>query len=269
MKPSQIRTLWAQNKPVVNGWLSIANSFSAEIVAAQGYDSVTIDTQHGLIDYADSIAMMQAIQGRNVDAIVRVPWLDPAAIMKSLDAGAAAIICPMINNREQAEAFVSYLRYPPEGTRSFGPARAVFSHGSDYYSHANKEVIALAMIETAEAVSNLESIASTPGLDGLYIGPADLTLGVTNGRLPPGFDRTEPEMEAVILDILAAANSAGIRACMHCGSPEYAKRAVDWGFSLVTLLNDVRMLSAAAAKSVSDIRQLLGEDDDGGVASAY
>lgn len=269
MKTNQIRSLWEQNRPVVNGWLSISNPFTAEIVAAQGYDSVTIDTQHGIIDYAGSVTMMQAIQGSNVAPIVRVPWLDPAAIMKSLDAGAAAIICPMINNREQAEAFVSYLRYPPEGTRSFGPTRAVFAQGSDYYAQANRQVVALAMIETAEAMSNLDSIASTPGLDGLYIGPADLTLGVTNGRLPPGFDRKEPEMEAVIKQILAAANTAGIKGCMHCGSAAYAKKAVDWGFHMVTLLNDVRMLSAAAAQSVTEIRDLLGDTGSGGVESAY
>lgn len=252
-----VKELWSNGKPVLNGWLSIANAFSAEIMAAQGYDSMTVDLQHGIIDYPDSVAMLQAMRASNVTPIVRVPWLDPAAIMKALDAGAYGIICPMVNTREQAEALVSYMRYPPLGNRSFGPARAAVSAGSNYPSEANGEVMCLAMIETAEAMSNLDEIVKTPGLDGVYIGPADLTLGVANGRLAPGFDREEPEMIDAIKRILTAAKSADIRACLHCGSPEYAAKAIDWGFDLVTLLNDVRMLARAAEQEVKATRALL------------
>ncbi|MFK8079046.1 MAG: HpcH/HpaI aldolase/citrate lyase family protein [Granulosicoccus sp.] len=252
-----VKELWDNGQPVLNGWLSVGNSLTAEIMAAQGYDSITVDMQHGIIDYGTAITMLQAIRASGVTPIVRVPWLDPATIMQALDTGAYGIICPMVNTREQAEQLVSYCRYPPHGTRSFGPTRAIFSAGSDYASQANSEVFCLAMIETAEAVSNLEEIAATPGLDGLYIGPADLTISVTDGRLPPGFDRQEEEMLAVIDKIRKAAQSAGIRACLHCGSSEYAANALAQGFNLTTLLNDVRLLAAAAAASVSDTRARL------------
>jgi 4-hydroxy-2-oxoheptanedioate aldolase len=130
--------------------------------------------------------MMQAMRASGKTLMARVPWNDPGIIMKVLDAGAFGVICPMVNDRAQAEAFVSAMRYPPLGTRSFGPTRVSYAAGPNYYERANSEILALAMIETAEAVDNLEDIVSTPGLDGIYIGPADLTLGVMQGKLPPG-----------------------------------------------------------------------------------
>lgn len=259
MIKNKLKILWENGQPAVNGWLSIANPFSAEIMAAQGYDSLTVDIQHGVIDYADAVRMFQAMRASEVTPIARVPWLDPAAIMKVLDAGAYGVICPMINSREEAERLVSYMRYPPHGTRSFGPTRANFSTGGGYAAEANDEVVCLAMIETAAAMENLEEIVSTPGLDGVYIGPADLTLGVTNGRLAPGFDREEPEMVEAIQKILSAAKAAGIRAALHCGAPEYAAKAIGWGFDLTTISNDVRLLVAAASASVARTRELIGD----------
>ncbi|MEM7301799.1 MAG: aldolase/citrate lyase family protein [Pseudomonadota bacterium] len=270
MIENSIKTLWSKGKPVLNGWLSIPSGFSAEIVASQGYDSVTIDMQHGMIEFGDCLTMLQAMAASRTTPLVRVPWLEPGIVMKVLDAGAYGVICPMVNTREQAERLVSYLRYPPDGNRSFGPTRALFSAGSDYASAANSQVICLAMIETAEAMENLDEIVATPGLDGVYIGPADLTLGVTNGRLPPGFDRQEDEMIETIKRILSAAHGAGIRAVLHCGSPDYAARALGWGFDMVTLLNDARMLSNAAQQSVSKTRELLGNANaQGGGDTGY
>ena len=198
MKPSRIKSLWAEGKPVLNGWLSIANAFSAEIMAEQGYDSITIDLQHGVVDYQAMVGMLQAMRASEVTPLVRVPWLDPAAMMRALDAGAYGVICPMIDNRAQAAELVSYIRYPPDGTRSFGPTRAAFSAGPNYAGEADKNVLCFAMIETAEAFRNVEEIVSTPGLDGVYIGPSDLTLGLTGQRYPFGFDREEPEMVEAI-----------------------------------------------------------------------
>jgi 4-hydroxy-2-oxoheptanedioate aldolase len=257
MKPNRIKSLWREGKPVLNGWLSIPNAFTAEIMAEQGYDSMTIDLQHGVIDYQASFGMLQALRASEVATLVRVPWLDPAAIMKALDAGAYGVICPMINNRAQAAELVSYVRYPPDGTRSFGPTRARFSAGSDYSAKADESILCLAMIETAEAFEQVEEIVSTPGLDGVYIGPSDLTLGLTGKRYRTGFDREEPEMVSAIQTILAKAHEAGIRAGLHCGTPAYAAKAVSWGFDLVTLPNDVTLLAGAAAASVSDTRKLI------------
>ncbi|MCO5154084.1 MULTISPECIES: HpcH/HpaI aldolase family protein [unclassified Shinella] len=250
-----VKQRWAEGKPVLNGWLSIASSFSAEIMAAQGYDSLTIDLQHGIVGYDGAVPMLQAMRASGVTPLVRVPWLDPADIMKALDAGAYGVICPMINTRAEAECLVSYVRYPPAGVRSFGPSRALFSAGPGYAAEADGEIICLAMIETAQAYENLEDILATPGLDGVYIGPADLTLGLQGKRYAPGFDRREPEMIEAIKTILHAAHRAGKRAALHNGTADYAAEAVGWGFDLVTVSNDVRLLAGAAEASVRAFRE--------------
>ena len=268
MQPNGIRAQWSAGKPVINGWLSIACPFTAEIMAAQGYDSITIDLQHGLVGYQVATTMLQAMRASAVTPLVRVPWLDPAAIMKSLDAGAYGVICPMINTREEAERLVSYVRYPPDGVRSFGPTRANFSAGADYGQHADAEVLCFAMIETADAVANLDAIVSTPGLDGVYIGPADLTLGLSGRRYPTGFDREEPEIVEVIQTILHKAHKAGIRACLHNGTPTYAAKAIGWGFDLVTISNDVRLLAGAAQASVATARKLIADQEPSPAATA-
>lgn len=257
MKPNGIRQVWSSGNAALNGWLSIANPFSAEIMAEQGYDALTIDLQHGLVGYETATMMLQTMRASGVTPMVRVPWLDAGHIMKALDAGAYGIICPMINTGEDAAQFVSYMRYPPHGVRSFGPTRAVFSAGADYGQNADRETICLAMIETAEAMQNLDAIVSTPGLDGVYIGPADLTLGLTGKKYRTGFDREEPEMVEAIKRIAAAAKNAGIRSALHCGSHEYAAKAVSWGFDLVTVLNDVRLMAGAAQASVKGFRDLV------------
>ena len=189
--------------------------------------------------------------------------------MKYLDAGAMGIICPMINSREEAAEFVSFLRYPPEGQRSFGPTRAAFAFQGYPIDSANEEILAIAMIETADGVRNLDEIAATPGLDGLYVGPIDLTLGVSSGRLPPGLDREEPEMIDVQKRIAEAARNAGIHAALHCGSPKYAMRGIEWGYDMVTILGDVRYLASAASASVDTFRRLSGTAASEGDLGAY
>lgn len=256
MIKNRLRQIWEEGRPSINGWLSIGSPFSAEIMAAQGYDSIGIDLQHGALDYADALAMLQALRASGTVPLVRTPWLEPGIIMKALDAGAYGIICPMINTAEQAAAFVSCVRYPPLGTRSFGPTRANFSAGANYAAEANGEILALAMVETAEAMANLEAIAATPGLDAIYVGPADLTFSLSQGRLAPAFDREEPEMIEALQRIVAVCKAAGIRSALHCGTPDYAARAVGWGFDMTTVSNDVRLLAGAAAASVARFRDL-------------
>ena len=251
--------LWARGGPVLNGWLSIGDPFTAEIMAAQGYDAVTIDVQHGALDYGDALPMLQALRASGVVPLARAPWGEPGIVMKLLDAGALGIICPMVNTAAEAARFASFLRYPPRGQRSFGPTRVGVAHGlAAYARQANDLVVGLAMIETAEGLRNLDAIAATPGIDGLYIGPSDLALGLGEGRLAPGFDREEPEMIEAIRRIQAAAHRHGIKACLHCGTPDYAARAVDWGFDLVTVSGDARLLAAAASASVARFRDLAG-----------
>jgi 4-hydroxy-2-oxoheptanedioate aldolase len=256
MIPNRLKALWAEGKPALNGWCSIGNPFTAEIMAAQGFDSVTVDMQHGALDYSALLPMFQAMRASGATLMARVPWLEPGIIMKALDAGAYGIIAPMVNSAEDAARLVSCLRYPPLGQRSFGPTRVSFAAGPNYAGEANDNMLAFAMIETADGMANLDAIAATPGLDGLYVGPADLTLALTRGRLAPGFDREEPEMIAALQTIVAACRRNGLRAGLHCGTPDYAARAIGWGFDLTTVGGDSRFLAAAAGAAVTRFRDL-------------
>ena len=152
MRENRLRSLWKSGGAAINGWLAIPHSFSAETMAHQGWDSLTIDLQHGVVDYQSMIPMLQAISTTDTIPVVRVPWLDPSALMKALDAGAYGVICPMISTREEAQRLVAYTHYAPRGTRSFGPVRATLYGGADYAQHANDEIVTFAMIETAQAL---------------------------------------------------------------------------------------------------------------------
>ncbi|MBC7478886.1 MAG: 2,4-dihydroxyhept-2-ene-1,7-dioic acid aldolase [Pseudorhodobacter sp.] len=259
MIANKLMALWAEGKPTLNGWCSIGNPFTAEIMAAQGFDSITVDMQHGALDYSNVLPMFQAMRASGAVLMARVPWNEPGIIMKALDAGAYGIICPMVNTAEEAARFVSTLRYPPLGQRSYGPTRVSFVAGTNYAGEANDNILAFAMIETAEGMANLDAIAATPGLDGIYVGPADLTLSLTQGRLAPGFDREEPEMIAALQTIVAACKTHGIRAALHCGTPDYAARAIGWGFNMTTVGGDSRFLAAAAGAAVTQFRTLTAE----------
>ncbi len=247
MRANEIKRRWQAGEACVNGWLAIPNSFSAEVMAHAGWDSITIDMQHGVVDYQAAVTMLQAISTTATPPTARVPWLEPGIIQKMLDAGAMGIICPMINSAEEAEKFVGACKYFPAGYRSSGPVRAAIYAGSDYIANANDEILAIAMIETTQAIDNLDAILSTPGLDGIYIGPTDLAL--TMGA-PPVIDPTEPKVVAAIQHIIDSANAKGIPAGIHCGAPEYAAKMIKQGAKLVTIASDARLLAMAAGSAV-------------------
>ena len=253
MRANKIKELFKSGKPVINSWLAVPSSFSAEIMANQGWDSVTIDLQHGLIDYQNAVHMLQAISTTTTTPLARVNWNEPGQIMKILDAGCYGIICPMVSNRKEAENFVQACLYPPKGYRSFGPIRASIYGGSDYAKNANNEILKLAMIETKEALEKLDEILDTPNLDGIYIGPADLSLAVGE---EPGFDKGEnTKAYKEILRILDAAKKKNLLAGLHNGTAEYAQKMIDKGFNLVTVGSDSRYISASAK---SDLAKLKG-----------
>jgi 4-hydroxy-2-oxoheptanedioate aldolase len=239
MRANRLKELWADGKPVVAGWCSIPNAFTAELMAGMGWDTLVIDTQHGLIGYAEMLAMLQAISTTQAVPFVRVSWNQPGEIMRALDAGAYGIICPMINDAAECAQFVQACRYPPKGYRSFGPTRAGAVLGPGYYPEANGEVLAFAMVETADGLKNVEAIAATPGLDGIYIGPSDLSLAI--GGLPLQ-DSDDPKLMAAFDRILAACKAAGVKAGVHTTSPAYAQAMIARGFDLVTIMGDVRYL---------------------------
>lgn len=248
---NRLRSAWDNAQTAINAWLSIPSSVTAELVCKQDFDSVTVDLQHGLNDYQTALTMLQAMSASDVTPMARVPWLEPGIIMKLLDAGALGIICPMVNQRSDAEALVSYSHYAPVGQRSFGPTRAAVAHGTDYYRKANDAVVILAMIETAQALENVAEITRTPHLTGVYIGPSDLGLSM---GYEPKLDQEEPAVFDAIERILAAAHEAGIRAGIHCLTTAYAKRMSELGFDLVTLGSDLRLFTAAHANAVSEMR---------------
>jgi 4-hydroxy-2-oxoheptanedioate aldolase len=251
MRANRVREAWAEGRAVVNGWCGIPSGFSAELMAHMGWDSLVVDLQHGVIDYQMMVSMLQGISTTEVTPLVRVPWNDPAHVMKALDAGAYGIICPMINSRAECERFVGACRYAPLGYRSSGPIRAMFYGGPDYQEKANETVLAFAMIETVEAIRNLDEILSTPGLDAVYVGPSDLSL--TMG-LPPGLDKTQPEMLANLEKIAAGCRRHGVKAGVHTGSPAYAKRMIEMGYSFTTLLGDARLLAVACQQILGEMR---------------
>ena len=250
---NRLKQLWDDGKPAINGWLAIPSGFSAEVMAQGGWDSVTVDMQHGVQDYQTMVACFQAMQSHPVLPMVRVPWNEPGIVGKVLDAGAYGVICPMINTKAEAEAFVSYCRYPPAGKRSNGPIRAsIYGVGTTYQSTANQEVLCLPMIETQEAVDNLDAILDVPGIDAVYIGPSD--LGFSMGLIPV-LDREEPVIMDIYQKILDATKKRGLRACVHCLAPAYAKRMIAMGFNLVTLGNDSGLLLGAARAAVKATRE--------------
>lgn len=247
MRANEVKRRWQAGEACVNGWLAIPNSFSAELMAHAGWDSITIDMQHGIVDYQTAVTMLQAISTTATPPLARVPWIEPGIIMKILDAGAMGVICPMVNNRADAEKFIGAVKYAPLGYRSTGPTRAMIYAGADYIANGNDEILAIAMIETAEALEKLDEILDTPGLDGIYIGPNDLALSMGE---TPTIDPTNQRVVDAIGHIIDSANAKGIPAGIHCGQPAYAAGMIKRGAKLVTIASDGRILAAAAAAAV-------------------
>ena len=252
MRENRIRSIWKAGGAVVNGWLAIPTGFSAETMAHQGWDSLTIDMQHGVMDYQAAVNMLTAISTTNTVPVVRVPWNEPGILMKMLDAGAYGLICPMVNTREDAEKLVAATHYPPLGSRSMGPIRATLYGGADYQPRANETIVVFAMIETRQALDNLDEILSVKGLDAVYIGPADLSLAL--GCNPTFDDVDKPVAEAIDM-ILAKAKEHGVVAGVHNGTPEGALRRIAKGFQFVTISSDARLMAAGAQQVVAKMRQ--------------
>ena len=252
MRENRLRSLWKDDRAAINGWLAIPSGFAAEVMAHQGYDSLTVDLQHGVIDYQAMVGMLQAISTTATVPIVRVPWLEPGIIMKTLDAGAYGVICPMVNTREEAQRFVAYTSYAPKGTRSFGPVRALLYGGADYPAKANETIVRFAMIETAQALDNLDAILGVEGLDAIYIGPSDLSLAL---GCKPSFDDVEPKVAQAIDHIVARAKAHGVVAGIHNGRSDVAKARVARGFRFVTVSSDARLIAAGSQQVLAEMRQ--------------
>lgn len=264
MRKNKLKEIWAGGGAVLNGWCSIPSSFSAEIMAHQGFDSITIDMQHGLIDYQVAVTMLQAISTTDVVPLTRVPWSDPARLMKILDAGSYGVICPMINTREDAETLVRACKYPPWGFRSFGPIRAKYyaggaTHGGgDYHVFADEETLVIPQIETREAIENLDTILGVRGIGAIYIGPSDLSMAL--GK-EPRKGQSDPEVVEAIETILAAAERHGVPAGIHTNSVAAAVSMIRRGFRLTSLQSDDRFLMQRAKQEIDAVKSGLAQND--------
>lgn len=246
---------WRAGRATLNGWLAIPSLSSAEVMAHQGWDSLTIDMQHGLSDYRDALAMLTAISAApNAPvAMARVPWLDEGIIMRMLDAGCYGVICPMINTADDARRFARACLYVPEGNRSYGPIRVGLQAGADYHENANAEVLSIGMIESREALDNLDSILDVEELRAIYIGPADLSLAL---GCTPKFDQEEKPVVEAIERIVKSTKAAGKWVGVHNATAGYAQRMVDLGADFVSVGSDLRLMAAGAAAVVGEFREL-------------
>lgn len=245
-----LRQMWNDGEPTLGGWLSIPATLSAEVMARGGFDYVCIDTQHGAVDYQTTVELIRAVEHGGSRAIVRVPWNEPGIIGKMLDAGAEGVIVPMVNTVEQAEAAVQACRYAPHGgARSFGPTVAKLRH-DDYVEWARDNVAVIPMIETAEALSNLDAILQVDGIDAVYVGPADLSLTLD---LPPGNNDGAAAFDNALSAIVEACDDAGVVPGIHASGPLTPTRLAQ-GFRLITVIADQLALGDGAAAALAQAR---------------
>ena len=255
--PNKLKARIAAGRAAVNGWLAIPSGFSAEVMAQCGWDSVTVDMQHGIQDYQSMVQCFQAMQAHPITPMVRVPWNEPGIIGKALDGGAMGIICPMVNDAAEAKALADACLYPPMGKRSNGPIRAaMYGETGSYQKTANGEILVIPMIETQAGIDNIDEILSVPGISGIYIGPS--AMGLSLGMIPI-LDREEPVILGIYEKLVAACRKHGKFAGLHNGSAPYAARMVGMGFQLCTIANDSGLMARAAREAVGAFRKAGGD----------
>ncbi len=255
MRENRIQQLWAAGKPVINGWLHSPSTWSAEVMAHAGWDSLVIDMQHGMMGMETAIQMLQAISTSDTVPLARVNWNTPGDAMRLLDAGAYGIICPMIETRAECEAFVGACRFPPLGYRSHGPTRARVYAGADYAEHANDTVLTFAMIETQAGFDNRDAIMSVPGLDAVFVGIGDLRLSMTGQA---GLSAADATVDAALDAILASARAHGIKAGLFAADTDHAINMLGRGYEFVTVMNDISLMTSAATSVLAAVRASLG-----------
>ena len=249
----RVRERWSSDETALNAWLSSAEPGSAATIASAGFDAVVVDLQHGAASLDTLEPILAAIEPTGAVPFVRIRWNDPGLVMRALDLGVRGVICPMVDTGAQAEAFARACRYPPLGMRSYGPVRGAFGTGRQQTERANEAVLAFAQIETAEGLANAAEIARTPGLNGLYVGPADLSLTL---GLDTFADLTDPAMLAALDAVLEAASAAGIVPGIHAPSVEGAIAMGRRGFRFIGAATDADLRGSAAGTLVR-IRQAL------------
>lgn len=255
MSVEELRELWAGDRVALNAWLTLDGTASAGAVSAAGFDAVTLDLQHGAAEPSAAPSIIDAIERSGATPFVRLHRNEPASIMRMLDIGARGLICPTIGSREEAERLVMWSRYPPAGTRSYGPVRSAFGAGADQVRGASDGVLVFAMIETASAAGQIDAIAGTPGLDGLYVGPADLSLGLGLGTFA---DLRDPALLHVLDRVVAAARRSGIVPGIHAPGVAGVAEMAERGFRFIGAAVDSDLLQIAASAALGAARSRLG-----------
>lgn len=246
----RLRELWAEGKTAFGAWLMMSTPAAAEMVASMGFDYIGLDWQHGLYAYGELRDVLIALKGIETTPIVRVPSSDPSSIGRALDAGAEGIIVPLVNSRDDAARAAAACRFPPDGERSFGLVRGYQSLGRDPVE-INRGVLCFAMIETQEGLDGTEDICTTPGIDGIYLGPTDLALSL---GLPPVFGEGPPEHSAAIERVRKACEAADIVPAIHAFSGTDAKARAAQGFRMVTVTADAALLAIGSLTELGTAR---------------
>lgn len=251
MRKNKLKQIWKNGGTVTSGWLHIPNTWTAELMANAGWDAVTVDMQHGLHSIETAIQMMQAISTTDTVPLARCNWNEPGGIMRLLDGGAYGIICPMINSGEECKAFVGACRYPPLGYRSFGPTRGRVYGGADYGDHANDEILTIAMIESKEAVENIDAILSVESLDAIFIGSGDLKLSLTGKS---GHGNNPQIFQDAVQTILVSCKKHNIIPGIWCATVKDAHQMMKKGFQFIALKSDSMMLNEYAKQLAKDLK---------------
>jgi 4-hydroxy-2-oxoheptanedioate aldolase len=244
----RLRQKWDAEEPAFGLWSAVPSSLIAELAAASGFDYVCVDLQHGLSDEPTMVSVFQAAAAAGATGLARVAWNEPWLIMRALDLGAAGVIVPLVGSAEEAARAVAACKFPPHGIRSYGPVRAQLVVGSAAPSDL-AQALCFVMVETRDGLDRVEEIASTPGLDGIYVGPADLAIAL---GLTPGSDASE--LEAAITRVLEVCHAHGLIAGMHCGAGRAACDRAGQGFRLVTVGVDSSMFKTVLAGELAAAR---------------
>lgn len=251
----KLATRLRAGETVYSGWCNLAAPVTTEVMAREGFPTVIVDMQHGMWDDNSMLAAIAAIRHGGASPVVRVPLEYYGAVSRALDWGAEGIIMPMINTAEDAKRLVGAAKFPPIGGRSWGPHRAMMHGGitdlKSYLHEANDNIVTMAMIETPEAFRNVDAIAAVPGIDMLFIGPADLSISLSNGQI---VDQQSPDVEKAIDVIVAAAKKAGKMVGLYCASAERALAMTKRGIPFHAVGSDLSFLRAGLAAQIKTLK---------------
>lgn len=251
MRANRLKRMLKDGRPAYGLWVDLGSVAVAEALASLGFDWLLLDAEHGVASFEECQNLLRAMNGSETTSLIRVPYTDRIAVKRALDMGAEGVLVPYVKTVEQVREVISWCRYPPVGTRGLGPFRAskYETDFMNYYTKANDEVLVMAQIETVEALECLDEILALPGLDAIFIGPAD--LAATMGHFP---DMNHPAVQGAVDRILQSGQRAGVPVGYYCSTGEIARRRAEQGFLMANVGNDMVLLTNAATRELAAAR---------------